>query len=91
MTQRNDFGNAPMGETASPRRAFAITPHATNPLTEVVRAIHCSGAAGFVDVIPIDGDGTTVVRHYVTLGGAVTITSTHVRDTSTATGLVGWP
>jgi len=66
--------------------AFAITPHATNELDRITRAIHI-GTSGDL-VCRFVGDTSDV-----TIPGAVGFLPfrlSHVRDTSTAAGIVGF-
>lgn len=69
------------------RRAFAITPHNTNPLARVARAIYVGGA-GAITCRPFGADAD-VVFSAAAAGSTIPLLVTHVRATgTTATGLV---
>lgn len=68
------------------RKAVAVTPHATNPLPDgPASALHV-GVAGTVVCKPYDA--ASDVTFTVPAGGYVLCQVTHVRATSTATGIV---
>lgn len=74
--------------TAPPRRFFSITPHNTNPLAEVTRAIYVGGAGDIV--VRGAEDSADVTFKAVPVGVTIVGQFTHVRSTgTTATFLVG--
>lgn len=72
---------------APPSRFFSISPHATDPLPQVVRAIYVGGTGDLV-VRGLD-DTADVTFKAVPVGVTIVGQFTHVRNTTTATLLVG--
>lgn len=66
---------------APARKAVAVTPHDTNPLTDVPKALYV-GAAGNIACRLVD-DGADVTFVGVTAGAILPIRVSHVRSTST--------
>lgn len=79
-----DVSQGGVGQPAS--HAFAITPHATNELSYVTRALYIGGA-GNVDVA-MEG-GQLVSFAAVPVGSILPIRVKRVIDTSTATFIIG--
>ncbi len=80
-----DLSHGGVGQPAS--NAFAITPHDTNYLTAVTRAIYVGGA-GNIEVQTMGGE--TVVFTAVPVGTILPIRAARVKATSTtATLLIG--
>lgn len=76
------------GLTASADHAFTITPHATDALDQVTRAIYVGGA-GDVEVV-LRGDTAAVVFSAVPAGTLLPVRANRVVSTNTtATALVG--
>lgn len=73
--------------TAPARRAFAITPHDTQPLPLVTKGL-CVGGAGAVVLRAMDSDADVTLN--VVAGQLLPIRITHIRASgTTAGGLVG--
>lgn len=67
--------------------AFAVTPHDTNPLARIARALYVGGA-GAITCRPY-GATADVVFSAVPAGSTIPLAVTHVRSTGTAaTGIV---
>ncbi len=79
-----DVSQGGVGEPAS--NAFAITPHATEELTYVTRAIYIGGA-GNVDVVTLGGQAVSFTA--VPVGTILPIRVKRVINTSTATFMLG--
>ncbi len=85
MTDR--FSTYRGGLTAPAEHAFAITPHESNALEEVTRGIWV-GTGGNV-VCRLVSSGADVSFANVPDGTMLPVRASHVRATSTASGLVG--
>jgi len=81
------FKRAGFGDIAPARGGFAITPHASNPVTRVTRAVWVGGAGDLV--VRMEADDADVTFTGVPAGTLLPIAVTHVRATSTATSIVG--
>lgn len=73
--------------------SFPITPHAIDPLPRPVRAIRANGAGTVVCLTAASGRLSPVVERTLNFAAGETryVAITHVRATSTATGLEGMP
>lgn len=69
------------------REAFTITPHATDPLPTVTKAIYVGGAGNIT--LRAVGSDTDVTFTAPPVGTIIPICASHVRATTTATNLVG--
>lgn len=90
MAEIDDLNNSTVAYSlgVSPD-SFPIAPHATNPLPRPVRAIRANTAGTVVCLTP--GGGTTERTLNFAAGETRYVCVTHVRATSTATGLEGMP
>lgn len=88
MTQPVDsFDNALDGVSSPARRAFAIVPHATQPLAQLPKAL-LVGAAGTIALRAVDSEADVTIA--VVAGQLVPIRASHVRAAgTTATQIVG--
>lgn len=67
------------------KKAIAVNTHATNPLTDgQANAIYCGGAGNLVCK---SRDGATDITVPMVAGGYLYVKVSHVRATSTATGM----
>lgn len=73
--------------TGPATHAFTVTPHATNPLADVTRALWI-GVGGNV-TCRLSGSGSDVTFLNVPDGTLLPIRATHVRATSTASNIIG--
>ena len=84
MTDR--FSGAGDSMNAPAYHAFAVTPHASTALEEVTRALYVGGAGNVVAVLH---SGAEVTFVGVGAGTVLPIRASHIRDTSTATSMLG--
>lgn len=66
---------------------FAVTPHATDPLTTTPRAVYVGGAGNLV--VRLMNDSADITLSAVPAGTLLPIRPSHIRSTSTATLIVG--
>lgn len=72
---------------APARRCFAVTPHDTNSLPFVTKALR-AGGNGTIMLRPMDGDAD--VSHPVKDGERIDVRVTHVRATGTNVTVIGY-
>ncbi len=77
-----------IGVLAPPRRSFDVVPHATNPLPHVTRSVYVGGTGTLVVRMVDDTTDRTLAN--VAEGLEQSLQVSHVRDTSTATNIVGF-
>lgn len=87
MTAVDTFATSGKGSEGPARHAFAITPHATNELTYVTRALYV-GAAGDVAAVMAGGEAVTFVGLAAGVAHPLRVKAVRVTGT-TATGIVG--
>lgn len=87
MPATNKFSQTDGSVQSPATSAFAITPHATNELSYVTRAIYV-GSAGSV-VAKLADDASTVTFANVPAGAILPIRARLVHTDSTATSIVG--
>lgn len=81
------FANASTGLSSPATRGLAVTPHDTNPLTDVPRCLFVGGAGAIV--MRLRDDAADVTLTGVTAGSVLHVRPTHVRLTgTTATNIV---
>lgn len=83
MTDANYHGNYVDHPWAPARQAFAITPHATNPVSPLPYKGMIALTAGNLVLRALDSDADVTVP--VEVGQSVPIVAEYVRATSTAT------
>lgn len=81
MAAENTFANHALGLDSPAENGFAITPHDTNELAFVTRALVAYTTAGLIDVVTVRGD---TVRIYLALGVPFPIRAKIVKATSAA-------
>lgn len=87
MAAVDAFANHTPGLDSPAENGFAITPHDTNELAYVTRALVAYTTAGLIDVVTVRGD---TVRIYLALGVPFPIRAKIVKSTSAvAAGITG--
>jgi hypothetical protein len=86
MSIPDNFGGHTDNQTSPARSASAVTPHATNALTRVTKALYV-GVSGDV-VCRLVNDTADVTFVGVQAGSILPVRVTHVRATSTAGSIV---
>lgn len=75
------FSSAADSVSAPARRAIAVTPHDTNPLTDIPKALYV-GTTGNITLRGVDGGGDTLWKN-VPAGALLPIRAQYVRATGT--------
>jgi hypothetical protein len=87
MAAINDFANHQSGLDSPAENGFAITPHDTNEIEHVTRALVAYTTAGIIDVVTVRGD---TVRIYLALGSPFPLRAKIVKSTAAvAAGITG--
>lgn len=84
MSVLSQFRTGPMGPAV---HCFTITPHDTNPLPVVPKAIR-AGGAGTITLRALDS--ATDVAHPVADGEVIPVVATHIRATGTDVSVIGY-
>lgn len=87
MAIKDLFGSQNNGLTSPASNAFTITPHATNTLPYVTRAIYVGGEGSLV--VEMAGGGSVVTFSDVPAGSLLPIRARRVLSSSGATNIVG--
>lgn len=82
----NEFSAVQDSPMQSARNAVAVTPHATDPLTEVSKGLYVGGSGNLVCRLVDDASDVTFTN--VPAGSVLPIRVAYVRATSTATNIV---